>query len=1228
MVYLTDVPLGKDHPLALELTGLRTAVARFQDEAHTASVKLQRHSLETTRAHDRSQHLERENAALKAELAVLRANPHPDVSNGTLNAKAASQVQQLTLSLRRLSDQLSLTEEKLATRTAEFTHAKSDVAKAKLTAESAYELAARIRGREEAGKVRERELEWEVRAAQEESKMSDLAVREYADLTRSLELRLTNSAERPSINEQAPPPVPEKDASSTSGSKMGVDFRLEREYNSKRLLTDLRKDMEELQAQLDRIQADLTASESKLEAERKAAELDRTERARVEFELERMRTDDTTAAKMVSRYMKFSQTSNDTLQTSLCALQARHAATLDALHSQIYSLSSELHTAESQNEHLRSALDELGGEMMKEMYGRRIEVALRIRMLNREEKIQEGLKRWLRKMEEAVSRSLQTPNSSSSPSSISASNESQAGAHDLLLASSQDARILLTILEDGPVTDDGTLSSSLARIIMAQNTIDQLVEELTGETQRRLELERLLPLAGQTPASACAIPIHDDVVGSPSESINSTDKVHTNINGLDPPVIDINPKLKPPSLPLPDMKVTISPESPALFTGATVQAPLAPLEGHVADFEALEIGENELVDGSLSSALHGEMVAEQTEQGTPIAEIPGDIEGHQHQNEGEDENKRTTTTLIPANAIASESAVNSVAVSDASPPPLTCGSLQANDPHNPNPISAEDDDHGDDKPTEVQAEVDIHRPLPIEVSIPDSGLSKDPAFVHIPEVQGYASSLFTTSAQNVGTTCAATSSNVQPSHVTLASPSDFDKRLVGNENVAGNAIFGAPGDSVHDSGICAAPSLDTNGGSLDQASADVSNDLKGSIPHDINLHREDHKVSVSNIGGGSTGRTNSTHFESEKEVEVELLNEPPVVSTPHPLLAELSRVSKRYDELQRAFRDCHLALETLKASLPSRASSGTSQQNVVQFSESSSKIPPEVLHSALQRLDDFTEDARVELEIKTSDERLLARGYETLLFVPGALSSSSDLSSIEDGHDRDSMPTQSETELQILAFISGTDINVKKNQETFARKLQDVQHDIAALKQALHEPEIITPSLTLSATPSNGGGWTSWIRSPSSSSSLGTPRSASAALSPTFGNIMTSPRLRQSPSMNFPQKNVGVDPLASLGLRIPMPKFSVAPGTGLGEQAQQPSTKRVRTVSTMYMLGLGAPPGMSPRIASGGTLGLRDITSPTKMRPMVVSTPRVGDDESEVETDAETSDDGDNTDVE
>ncbi|KAF9553729.1 hypothetical protein CPC08DRAFT_217549 [Agrocybe pediades] len=64
-----------EHPLALELQNLRASVLRFQDEAHQTSVKLQRHSLDSTRAHERAVYHERENDALKAEIAILRANP-------------------------------------------------------------------------------------------------------------------------------------------------------------------------------------------------------------------------------------------------------------------------------------------------------------------------------------------------------------------------------------------------------------------------------------------------------------------------------------------------------------------------------------------------------------------------------------------------------------------------------------------------------------------------------------------------------------------------------------------------------------------------------------------------------------------------------------------------------------------------------------------------------------------------------------------------------------------------------------------------------------------------------------------------------------------------------------------------------------------------------------------------------------------------------------------------
>jgi hypothetical protein len=68
-------------------------------------------------------------------------------------------------------------------------HATGEASKAKLASEGAYELAARTRGREEAGKVRETELEWKVKAAEEAVKMSDLVVNEYADLVRSLEAK-------------------------------------------------------------------------------------------------------------------------------------------------------------------------------------------------------------------------------------------------------------------------------------------------------------------------------------------------------------------------------------------------------------------------------------------------------------------------------------------------------------------------------------------------------------------------------------------------------------------------------------------------------------------------------------------------------------------------------------------------------------------------------------------------------------------------------------------------------------------------------------------------------------------------------------------------------------------------------------------------------------------------------------------------------------------------------
>ncbi|KAH0826956.1 hypothetical protein J3R83DRAFT_4614 [Lanmaoa asiatica] len=119
-------PEGDDHPLLLELTSLRQTAARFQHEAHTAAINLQRHSLDSSRLHEHAAVLEQENARLTHELDILR--PHPDIPHHP----AVAQVQELSLALRRVSDKIALTEDTLLQRTSELTDARSELTKTEL----------------------------------------------------------------------------------------------------------------------------------------------------------------------------------------------------------------------------------------------------------------------------------------------------------------------------------------------------------------------------------------------------------------------------------------------------------------------------------------------------------------------------------------------------------------------------------------------------------------------------------------------------------------------------------------------------------------------------------------------------------------------------------------------------------------------------------------------------------------------------------------------------------------------------------------------------------------------------------------------------------------------------------------------------------------------------------------------------------------------------------------
>ena len=245
------------------------------------------------RSQERVTHLEQENASLKWELSILRQNPHPD--SAPQAHPAITQVQQLTLSLRRLSDKFTLTENALLERTTQLAVATSDIAKAKLAVESAYELAARTRGREEEGKSRELALEMKLRAAEEAANMSDVVVQEYAALVRSLEAKSSprQNGHSRSVSSPGGPATPTLLKDGLAEGKLGLQ----------RLVAEFSAATGQLQAELFTAQGEIAVLKSKDEVEKKNLDQHLVELARARFDLERLKVDDNSAAKMVSRYM-------------------------------------------------------------------------------------------------------------------------------------------------------------------------------------------------------------------------------------------------------------------------------------------------------------------------------------------------------------------------------------------------------------------------------------------------------------------------------------------------------------------------------------------------------------------------------------------------------------------------------------------------------------------------------------------------------------------------------------------------------------------------------------------------------------------------------------------------------------------------------------------------------------------------------------------------------------
>ncbi|PCH37813.1 hypothetical protein WOLCODRAFT_130494 [Wolfiporia cocos MD-104 SS10] len=1047
------VDVDDEHPLALELLSLRAAVDRYQHEAHATSVKLQRHSLETTHALERTHFLESENAQLKAELATLRA--HPEVTPHP----AALQAQELTLALRRLSDKLTLTEETLAARGIELAHVRSDLAKAQHDVAGARELAGKTRAQLDETEARRQQTEAKARAAEEERKLSDLVVREYADLVRTLE-------GRPRVS-------PSASSSSTSGSE-GVDSSTalvdslsEGKSGLQKLLEEFNGETEQLGAEIALLRGELAVQSAELQAERKRSEYDRVQLASAQLELEKYQIEDNTAAKMVSRYMKFSQSSTDSLQKAMDNMKARHAATVATLGAELEHLRHTLMAERRQADKLRDALDELTEDISREAYGRRREIALRLAFLGREENLAEGLRRWTRRARESFERVVNSKEDADTSFAVQ-------GVFSGVL---HDAETLLEVLNGQPEPEKNELVGSVGRVIAAQIAVNSLTRELQAETDRRLQLERILAqyyVSGHAPHT----PIFSQA-SSLSTAVSSGNAFETANGATLKTQLSERVEREPPSHPIKSAEVvSVQDDQPLLAEGSSSSCDLEQQEHPTVTV----ITPSDAVpdEDTVVLAPQSEQLASREPLSSSPSAIPVVLDSTDELigNESALPTSRASHEVREPNVL--RSSLNSALPSTNGV--LTGSSLEA-------------------------ASIIPKDRIPTTDSVnlsPSSPLSVDDAPTPRSDTHDLSVAVATaapTHFDNVGIS-PSQKQNCIDTHV-VATLNDTTITPSTIPDVHSNS----PTPQSPQADATSVVDLPTHGNILSSQQSDVFESPRaGSLPDDLRLST----LTTQLLDGASQS-------DSSEQKE---------------LLPELQKVKLRYDALQRGFRDCHLALKEVKREL----------STLPQTSEKSL-----ILLKAVERLDDYNEDARVELEIRVSDEARIVSGYEALLTIPGAMSDE---------------VNEAEMKAEIRGFVDGTDKAVSKATQLFTRKLDDLEHDIASVKRALHELTTSAEEARPAATPTKlSSSWSSWT-----TGLLISSRPASPA--PTFGSVMTSPRARNM-SFSHPRQhsddsqNASYDPFASLELRIPMPQHVLPASPTL-----TPPRPRVSTAS--YMLGLGA----------------------------------------------------------
>ncbi|KAF7364256.1 hypothetical protein MSAN_01085400 [Mycena sanguinolenta] len=1115
-----SLSLSESHPLSEELSSLHALVTRFQvklinfryvlnanpkgkqNEAHSSSIKLQRHALDTSAYSERIVQLEAENRLLHTELGVLRDNP------ASAKDKENDTVAELTLSLRRLNAKLSLTEAALAEHTRALEETTAFAAQQTHAASEAYALAARVRGREEEVRQREAGLEHALVQAREETRLTDRVVGEYAALVRKLEGEAVDIAwmeggSTPTLVDPNPSPTPSAlDPASVEESKAQLAAVVQTFSDQTSSLTSR---IAVLESERDVAQAQLAASRTLV------AELGDA-LATAKFEREKARVDDQSAAGMVERYMRFTQQTTTSLHASLAALRARHAATLETLHATVASLEQRLEGKERETTTLRTALDAAALDVLRESVGRRREVGLRVRMVGREERIRRALGAAVGRV-----RHVRFDVEDDSEANGHAAADAEA-ANKTLARLEGDVRAVLGMLDadvsvppsspssasdpsptaNGHAQDHGTEG----RMRVLEEAVGMLVRELEGEVARRVSAER-----EQGGRAWC---------GRGKGAVRQRKGAVRQRKGVG--------------------------------RGAAEEGRGATEEGRAAAEEARDEG--------LQDA-HAAAPTSTSEPSADAASAPAEDRGDQEQRVGENEEVEDegTTGEGTEGAGAGEPAVQE------------------------RQLEEEEAQEGE---LELELEADATEAAggahEVEKIAEDEG---SPLRAWSRRCRGDRERVEgahgdVEPAPQIDTPSFHSDAAVTEDVLAQATPAQGEEVFAEEEVQPERGVPEAEREEAAQVGTAPDPLAPPSGDAATSATLPLTTTAQSpvvpaSVAAPVALPSSDidstPAASPPSASASAVAFPGGSQTPSDSQPVVLPAHAEP--SSTHPLLADLAAASSRYDALQLAFRECHLALQELRPLLanptPTLVTKGQ-MHAASTLTLHAPRLPPnaDVLRAAVERLYDYTEDARVELEIRVADGKVLARGWEAI----GAFAARVDADGRGQGDGDDGVGGEGVAE-DVRRQITRD----AEAQAGFRRKLDDVEHDIAVVKRAVYAPDIEDSPPPIPISPAKAEGWTSWLgggRRASGSTPPPGERDWDTDHAPTFGSVMTSPRLRHSSSAARLAGKAQGNPFELLGLRVPMPTYVPQ------QQLRAPATPpRQRTISGVYMLGLGV--GHSPR---------------------------------------------------